>query len=235
MSRYNASMKKSVVFIVEGNTDKRALENIFRSIYKNKDVIFKFTNGDITSNNEIDKRNVEDKIYDIVSKYMLQNKLTSSDIWEIVQIFDTDGTYIPDSAIIEGQTQYFLYSKTQISCKNRQRIVERNVKKREMMDYLLSKSDIKGIPYSKYYMSSNLDHALYNEQNLSDDEKSEYSDDFYSSFVEHEKLFVDYLYDDVVNGVPNTMLASWRYIKEDLHSLERHTNLHIYFKLNPYD
>ena len=30
--------RKTVIFIVEGNTDKTALENIFRKIYKNKKI-----------------------------------------------------------------------------------------------------------------------------------------------------------------------------------------------------
>lgn len=30
--------RKTVIFIVEGNTDKTALENIFRKIYKNKNI-----------------------------------------------------------------------------------------------------------------------------------------------------------------------------------------------------
>ena len=43
----------------------------------------------------------------------------------------------------------------------------------------------------------------------------------------------DFLKEEVANGVPTAFLASWRYIKEELHSLERHTNLNLYFKENP--
>ena len=41
--------RKTVIFIVEGNTDKTALENIFRKIYKNKNINVEVTQGDITS------------------------------------------------------------------------------------------------------------------------------------------------------------------------------------------
>lgn len=41
-------MDKAVIFIVEGATDKRALENIFKKIYRYKDIHFEFTHGDIT-------------------------------------------------------------------------------------------------------------------------------------------------------------------------------------------
>jgi hypothetical protein len=101
------------------------------------------------------------------------------------------------------------------------------------MNYLLDLPNIKGIPYEKYFVSCNLDHALYNELNLDIDLKQEYADEFYEKFIGKEKLFIDYLKKDVVNGVPDSMTASWRYIREDLHSLERHTNLHIYFIQHP--
>lgn len=80
----------------------------------------------------------------------------------------------------------------------------------------------------------NLDHVLYNEQNLDDDKKIAYADAFYESFKGKEEKFIDFLRMEAVNGVPDTSLKdSWEYIKDGLHSLERHTNLHIYFKLHP--
>ena len=51
--------------------------------------------------------------------------------------------------------------------------------------------------------------------------------------LEHPELFLPFLEKYVVNGVPNSFPASWIYIKEDNHSLERHTNLHIYFSKHP--
>lgn len=45
-----AKEKKTIIFIVEGSSDKAALENIFKKIYRrNKEIDFGFTNGDITS------------------------------------------------------------------------------------------------------------------------------------------------------------------------------------------
>ena len=92
-------MDKAVIFIVEGATDKRTLENIFKKIYKNKGIHFEFTHGDITSDETINKNNVEDEIYKYVDKYKQSAKLELSDIWQIVQIFDMDGAYIDDANI----------------------------------------------------------------------------------------------------------------------------------------
>lgn len=226
-------MDKAVVFIVEGATDKKALENIFKKIYRNKEIRFEFTHGDITSdkNNSID--NVEAIIYEHVDQYRKDKKLKKSDICQIIHIFDTDGTYIDEACIIDGDTTELFYTTENISCKNPEKAKIRNAHKSELMEHLLSCDNINKIPYQCFYLSSNLDHALYNQQNLKDDEKTAYANAFYEQFLGRERLFVDFLNMEVVNGVPESFPASWRYIKEGLHSLERHTNLNIYFKEHP--
>ena len=135
--------------------------------------------------------------------------------------------------IVNGPTYAFEYSTTNISCTYPQRAIERNKGKRDILEYLLNQTMIKSFPYEMYFMSCNLDHALYNEINLNKDLKQEYADEFYEKFIGKEYLFPAFLESDVVNEVPDNMGASWRYIKEGLHSLERHTNLHIYFKTHP--
>ena len=42
-------------------------------------------------------------------------------------------------------------------------------------------------------MSSNLDHALYDEQNLSDEEKKERADELAGLFLNKPEVFIDYL------------------------------------------
>lgn len=84
--------RKTVIFIVEGNTDKTALENIFRKIYKNKNINVEVTQGDITSDAAIKDEDLENVIFSLVKNYMDDKKLRKSDIWQIVQVFDTDGT-----------------------------------------------------------------------------------------------------------------------------------------------
>lgn len=227
-------VKKTALFIVEGSSDKSALEKIFKTIYRhNKNIEFRFTTGDISSDPTVTIGNVEDRIYKIIQDFMRDKKLSKSDIFHVVQLFDMDGAYIPDSAIVHAPTYKFTYSLTNISCSYPDRAIERNTLKRNIMDYLLTKHDIEGIPYEMYFVSCNLDHALYNEQNLDDDLKQQYADQFYEKFLGKEHLFPDFLRSEVVNGVPDTPVSSWNYIKADCHSLERHTNLHIYFLNNP--
>lgn len=226
-------MDKAVVFIVEGATDKKALENIFKKIYRHKKVHFEFTHGDITSDENIDESKVEEEIYKYVDSYRKDKKLRPSDIWQIVHIFDTDGTYIEDSYVIQGESKDPFYTNEYISCKDVQKVIKRNKHKRELMDYLLSCPDIKNIPYKCYYMSSNLDHALYNKLNLDDESKKKYANAFYEKFFGKERFFIQFLDMEAVNGVPDSFPESWRYIKRGLNSLQRHTNLNLYFKENP--
>jgi len=226
--------KKTVLFIVEGASDKVALEKIFQKIYQsNRKIIFRFTGGDISSDETITIGNVCDKINQIVHEFLKSSKLHRSDIYQIIQLFDMDGAYIPDTAIVSGSSNDLEYHLTNISCKNPIKAKKRNLHKSEIMNYLLTIHDIKSIPYEMYFMSCNLDHALYDCQNLDDELKQEYADAFYEEFSSKEKMFIEFLKTDVVNGTPNEYPQSWRYIKTDLHSLERHTNLHIYFDRHP--
>lgn len=73
--RKKDKLKKTVFFIVEGNTDKTALEKIFKTIYKHRYIRFEFTNGDVTSDDLIDKTNVCEILFKKVKKYMIDNKL----------------------------------------------------------------------------------------------------------------------------------------------------------------
>lgn len=161
MTKKIRETKKVFIFIVEGRSDKHALEKIFQKIYRNKNVVFKVTDGDITSDEEMDESKVIEAIWLKVDEYIKDKKIVKKDIAQIIHVFDTDGVYVPDSAIIEGNTKEFWYTTTSISCKDSQRIRNRNKQKRNLMDYLLDLQDIKGISYQGYFMSSNLDHALY--------------------------------------------------------------------------
>ena len=93
MTRKKVETKKAVIFIVEGRSDKKALENIIQKIYQYKDIVFKFMDGDITSDKNENKLNVQNLIYEQVEEYRKDKKLKKSDIWEIVHIFDTDGLF----------------------------------------------------------------------------------------------------------------------------------------------
>jgi len=236
--------KKVMLFIVEGISDKQALERILRKIYRHDSVVeFRVANGDLTGfgltnsrtgiEESVTQENVLDKIWDIVDDFRKDQKLEKSDIMCIVHLLDMDGVYIPDTAIEQGNCEGFLYCPDKIVAKDVTKVIERNQHKREIINFLNSVTDIKNILYEMYYMSCNLDHALYNEQNLDASLKVIKADEFYEKFDGQENKFIEFINDEVKNGVPEGKLVSWAFIKQDLHSLERHTNLHVFFSQHP--
>lgn len=226
--------KKVVLFIVEGNSDQEALSSILTKLYKNnRHIKFAITNGDVTSDPETTVSQVESLVTGIVKTYITENKLQKSDMFQVVQIFDMDGAYIPDEAVIRGSSGKFYYTPTNISCLAPGDVITRNEHKRSLMDALLKLDSVYGINYEKYFMSCNLDHVLYDEQNLDADEKLERAYEFRLAFQDLEQHFPAFLEQNAGDGVPKDLDESWTYIKTGLHSLERHTNLHLYFSLHP--
>lgn len=78
-------------------------------------------------------------------------------------------------------------------------------------------------------MSSNLDHVLYNKLNSTDDEKEKNSLAFSKKYKEDLDGFLKFIQESDFS-LTNDFKKSWEYIKEELHSLERHTNLGICFE-----
>ena len=62
-----AKPKPTVLFIVEGKSDKTALKRILNKLYKKKEINFEVTKGDITSDESVNVQNVEEKIFKITS------------------------------------------------------------------------------------------------------------------------------------------------------------------------
>ena len=78
-------------------------------------------------------------------------------------------------------------------------------------------------------MSSNLDHVLYNKLNCTDDEKEENAYSFAKHYKNRLEDFISFMTASDF-AVMTDYNASWEYIKEDHHSLERNSNLGLYLK-----
>ena len=140
-----------------------------------------------------------------------------------------DGAYIPDENIVEDPdaTKPY-YSTTDIRTCNKVGIENRNRQKRDNLNRLTSISQVWKIPYSVFYMSSDLDHALYGKLNSTDDEKEHDAFYFSMKYKNNLPLFIQFISESEFS-VCNDYKESWRFIKGALHSLERHTNLGLCF------
>ena len=250
--------RKIVLFLVEGKSDREALRlaisELYEKIDKDIEVFFpmihadeKERGGDITTGQYTDQRgrtrwvssdNYEDAMFLLFLKdFFDEMKIMSKDVSEVIQVVDLDGAYIPDDRILHSadltDAKRVRYTEENIECIDVRNIVRRNEQKREILDNLSARTKIKvktkAVPYSIYYFSSNLDHFLYDEANLDPRDKVVYADAFSSEYIGDVDGFIKRIADTpgTCNGM--TYEESWQFIKEDINSLERHTNLNILF------
>ena len=226
--------KKIVFVIVEGPSDEEALGVLLNRIYDSKAVYVQVMHCDITTELDVNTGNVVAKIGDVVKKYAGRT-FKPGDFCRIIHITDTDGAFIPDDAVVEDAAAVKpLYSATEIRTQRKSGIENRNLRKRECLNRLSSASRIWGVPYQIYYMSCNLDHALYGKLNSTDYEKEADAFAFAKKYRDDIPSFMKYISESdfsVVGSYPQ----SWQYISEGLHSLERHTNFGLCFQTEVVD
>lgn len=221
--------KKIVFVIVEGVSDEEALGVLLNRFYDSKVVHVHVMHCDITTELGVTSGNIVAKIGDLVKNYA-KRMFKSEDFCQIIHITDMDGAFIPDDAVVEELAATKpIYSVAEIRTQRKKEIENRNRRKRENLSRLSSTSKIWNIPYQIYYMSCNLDHVLYGKQNSTDEEKENDSYAFAKRYKEDIPGFIKFISESdfsVMDGYPQ----SWQYIREELHSLERHSNFGLCFK-----
>lgn len=226
--------KKIVFVIVEGPSDEEALGVLLNRIYDSRVVYVQVMHCDITTELGVNAGNVVAKIGDIVKKYAGRT-FKPGDFSKIIHITDMDGAFISDDAVVEDAAAVKpIYSATEIRTQKKSGIENRNLRKRESLNRLSAVSRIWNIPYQVYYMSCNLDHALYGKLNSTDEEKEADAFAFAKRYRDDIPGFMKYVCQSdfsVVGSYPQ----SWQYIREGLHSLERHTNFGLCFQAETVD
>lgn len=223
--------KKKIVFvIVEGPSDDEALGVVLSRIYDKDSVYVHIMHGDITTQAGVTASNIVSNVGNCVKQYAAQNHYKASDFQRIIHIVDTDGAYVPDTAIVEDSlAEKPIYSITEIHTVNPEGVINRNKVKRENIDRLKSTGQIWKLPYEIYYMSCNLDHALYGKLNSTDEEKEDDAYAFAKRYRDDIPGFLKYIKESDFAVGPNYR-ESWKYITDGMHSLERHTNLGVCFE-----
>lgn len=230
-------MKRRIVFvIVEGPSDDEALSLLLEKMYERDSVYVYIAHCDVTtmrdkSENYVSGASILTRVGDIIRTYMNANHLRKEHFREIVHLIDMDGAYIPDEAVIyseEHRAPFYTTSAILTDCVNN--IRARNRQKRSCIDKLSAIRMLCGIPYQAYYMSSNLDHVLYDRLNLTDREKERFSIGFARRYRNSLSEFISFISDSAFSVADCDYVESWHFIKDGLHSLERHTNFGICIK-----
>lgn len=222
--------KKVVFVIVEGPSDDTALGVILNKIFDKNKVHIEIMHGDITSDTAIAPEEIVGAIGDVVKNYASSMHFTQDNFQQVIHIVDTDGAYIPDTAVKEDPAaEKPVYSLTEIQTAKPEQLILRNHHKQLKLDRIKGLKKVwSSIHYQAYYMSCNLDHVLYGKLNSSDEEKENDAYAFARKYKDDIDGFLSYISDSDFSRMEGYK-QSWDFIKSDLHSLERHTNLGLCF------
>lgn len=228
--------KKIVFVIVEGESEAEAFDRVLSRLYDKNEVYFHIVHGDVTSDRDTFPENIVSRLSDMVKSYANANHFRPLHFQEVIHLIDMDGAYIPDTSIVYDEAaEKPYYTETEIRTARPDGISVRNRKKRENIDRICSLSAVwKTIPYRAYYMSSSLDHVLYNKLNSTDQEKERDAHAFGQQYGSSPWEFVKFIRNSDFS-VCGDFKKSWEYIKADGHSLQRHTNLGICFQASIVD
>ena len=223
--------KKVILFLVEGPTDEDALAVIFTKLVNDHDIEFDVLHTDITADENMTVKYIEERIDKEIQKYQLKNPfIVADDILKVIQIIDTDGAFIPPSLVRQsenGKTEYF---DTHIEAKNKDRLIRRNLSKRKIVYSLYNRKTVAGFPYEIYYFSRNMEHVLHDRaEDLTDDEKENLAFDIADQYTDQPEKFLEYLYDDGFH-VCGTYKDTWEFIMDGNHSLNRYCNVAVFFE-----
>lgn len=258
--------RQVVIIVVEGQSDENALvvplTEAFEQKYGEDTQVFfaQIRNDDGTKGGDITSRNgvVPDKLHMLMNKLIImpcitENNLMPKYVTEIVHIIDTDGAYIPDESIVQGNDETGdrspCYCSDTIIAPIPEYIVDRNDRKRKNIAALLAfqkngfeiqnyvdtavgnKPTTKAtrVPYSLYYFSCNLDHFICGEANLDKYRKVQQANDFAMIHGNDLESFLEYLAQDSDATIGMTHEESWELLKSGTESLHRHTNINLLF------
>ena len=221
--------RKVVFIIMEGPADETALGFQFDYFFKNDNVLIDVIHGDITTRNNVNIGNIIKTINEEILCVIKNKHYKKSDICRIIHLMDTDGAFINDNNIVldEGCDKTF-YSIDHILTNDVEKIKKRNDQKKHNMLRLFNNNKIGGIPYKAFYMSANLDHVLYNKNNLTDEEKEKEAYKFAKKYKDNLADFICFINSDKIYSGEN-YIDSVNYLSNDLNSLHRHSNLALLF------
>ncbi len=228
--------KRGIILIVEGTSDQTALEGYLECLFPECTVKTYVVRGDVTNGVGKDGKKIKDynplkEIEIIALKVMSENGWKPQDVKEVIHVTDTDGAYIDESYVKEDLTICTKMVCTPDALLSQKPIdtITRNRHKRSYTIELLSHRTLLqkykwNIPYSLYYMSTNLEHVTQGDNRAYTlQEKNDLAQEFRNHCFADEGEIRKIFHDSSLEGKSHE--ESWDFILASKHSLERHTNL----------
>ncbi|MBS5147001.1 MAG: hypothetical protein KHY67_04790 [Collinsella intestinalis] len=241
-----AKTRRVILFLVEGPSEETALVEPFKRYLRaagdqSQNVRNETFHCDVTTArlfpDNADFR-VKDNVVETVTGF-IADRIASrqeyrwSDIAQVVHIVDLDGAFIPKERCLQGDTDEFYYGEDFISAKDPTEIVERNREKSASLKRLAYKGQLTysciKVPYKVYFLSRNLEHALYGlDVSCSDDDKRRLAIAYLNKVGDNPEGIKKTLFDEKVR-VPGDYFESWKEVQQNCNSLKRGSNLHLLF------
>lgn len=222
---------KIILFLVEGPTDEDTLALIFSKIVKEHDIQFEVLHTDITADEKMTVKYIEDHIKNVVNVYLEKNPfIKKKDILKVIQIIDTDGAFVPSTLVKQSDTGKTEYFETHIMAKNKDRLIRRNISKRSIVYKLVRSENMAGFPYEIYFFSRNIEHVFHNiSTDLTDEEKEDLAFEIADRYSECPEEFLKLLYEADFH-VSGTYKETWEFIMSSTNSLKRYCNMSVFFE-----
>ncbi|MEG2247014.1 MAG: hypothetical protein RSC84_06200 [Peptostreptococcaceae bacterium] len=225
--------KKVALVIVEGISDVTSIDRYLRMLKTGTGIFYHIVRGDITKEKGMARNTAKKILGDAINKYIKNNTdgIKKTDIKEVVHIVDLDGAFIDSELVIKDESALDIrYGDTDIHYCYNEYLAEKNNQKAGVLDVLSSTDYMcKTLPYSIYFFSRNIEHALHGDRrsDISDSEKRSLSEMFAFKFRKIDE-FVKFMNSEEVKSEGETYGESWRLIKDGTNSLKRSSNFHFY-------
>jgi len=225
--------KKVILFIAEGPTDEETLSPVLKKIFQKEDVRFHIVHGDLTSNWSVTAQNAVKTVNQHIDIERKRYGFGKKDILKVIHLVDMDGAFIKEEQVVYANQDEILYFSDHIETRSPETVINRNLRKSQILSRLSLTGKIGTIPYSIYYFSRNLEHVFHNSRkNLTDEEKVNYADTFADRYSSNPSAFISLLSgnDFTVSG---DYRDTWEFISQGTNSLNRHSNFHLLFQEFP--
>lgn len=225
--------KKVILFIAEGPTDEETLSPVLKKIFQKEDVRFHIVHGDLTSNWSINAQNAVKTVNQHIDIERKRYGFGKKDILKVIHLVDMDGAFIREDQVVYADQGEILYFNDHIETRSPETVINRNLRKSQILSRLSLTGKIGTIPYSIYYFSRNLEHIFHNsKKNLTDEEKVNYADAFADRYSSNPSAFISLLSGNDFT-VPGNYRDTWEFISQGNNSLNRHSNFHLLFQEIP--
>ncbi len=237
-------MKKVILLLVEGPSDEDALLGPTKSVIDQAFVYSKSFHTDVTTAS-LFQQNTAFKVHgdvvktvrEFVESYLGNNPGYGwTDLAAIVHVIDLDGALVRPNYVVQDDTVLkAVYDAEQIRTPNRDSTLERNRVKSAAVKRLCNTTCLaKGrrkVPYRVFFMSRNLEHALYGlDCDLSDRDKEKLASAFAEKCRKDPLFFLETLRSEEV-AVPGGYDETWGYCFKGANSLKRGSNYHLLFDM----